>query len=116
MRPDIAIVDRLIEHRISLEALYLKDFTNEKSQEMRFRLALIGAWHLGETFAKRQQIRKVLREAYDKASAAVHTGEAPVGAHATLKKAREVCRKGILKLLRKGPPADWGNLILGPDQ
>ena len=116
MRPGLAIVDRLIELRIALEALYLKDFTNEKSQEMRFRLALIGAWHLGETFARRQQIRKVLRDAYDKASGAVHTGEAPAGANATLKKARKLCREGILKLLREGPPADWGNLILGPDQ
>lgn len=88
MRPDIAVVDGLIELRIALEALYLKDFTNEKSQEMRFRLALFGAWHLGETYAKRQEIRKILRDAYDKASGAVHTGEAPVGADAVLMKAR----------------------------
>ena len=63
MRPSLAIVDRLIELRIALEALYLKDFANEKSQEMRFRLALIGDWHLGETYAKRLQIREVLRDA-----------------------------------------------------
>ena len=116
MRRDIAIVDSLIELRIALEALYLKDFTDEKSQEMRFRLALIGAWHLGETFARRQQIRKVLRDAYDKASGAVHTGEAPAGAQASLKKAGKLCREGILKLLKEGPPVDWGDLILGPDQ
>ena len=116
MRPNSAVVDRLIELRIALEALYLKDFTSENSQEMRFRLALIGAWHLGETFARRQQIRKVLRDAYDKASGAVHTGEAPVGAISVLKEAQKLCREGILKLLREGPPADWGNLILGPDQ
>ena len=116
MRPGLAIVDRLIELRIALEALYLKDFTDERSQEMRFRLALIGAWHLGETYARRQQIRKVLRDAYDTASGAVHTGEAPAGADTNLKKARNLCREGILKLLREGPPADWGNLILGPDQ
>ena len=116
MRPRFAIVDRLIALRIALEALYLKNFTNEKSQEMRFRLALIEAWHLGETFARRQQIRKVLCDAYDTASGAVHTGEAPAGADETLKKAGKLCREGILKLLREGPPADWGNLILGPDQ
>ena len=83
MRPRFAIVDRLIALRIALEALYLKNFTNEKSQEMRFRLALIEAWHLGETFARRQQIRKVLCDAYDTASGAVHTGEAPAGADET---------------------------------
>ena len=116
MRPGIAIVDQLIELRIALEALYLKDFTNERSQEMRFRLALFGAWHLGETFARRQAIRKTLRDAYDKASGAVHTGEVPVGAHATLKKARNLCREGILKLLEEEPLVDWGDMILGPDQ
>ena len=116
MRPGLAIVDRLIELRIALEALYLKDFANENSQEMRFRLAVIGAWHLGDTYAKRQQVRKILRDAYDKASGAVHTGEVRVGADAALMKARKLCREGILKLLREGPPADWGNLILGQDQ
>ena len=116
MRPSLAIVDRLIDLRIALEALYLKDFTGEKSQEMRFRLALIGAWHLGETHARRQEIRKGLRDAYDMASRAVHTGETPVKADATLKEAGTLCREGILKLLREGPPADWGNLILGPGQ
>ena len=114
-RPRIEVVDRLIELRIALEALYLKDFTDENSQEMRFRLALIGAWHLGETFARRQKNRKVLRDAYDKASGAVHTGVAPVGADASLKEAGMLCREGILKLLREGPPANWGDLILGPD-
>ena len=116
MRRDFAIVDKLIELRIALEALYLKDFTNERNQEMRLRLALIGAWHLGETFARRQQIRKVLRDAYDTASGAVHTGEAPAGADVSLKEAGKLCREGILKLLREGQPADWGNLVLGPDQ
>lgn len=116
MRRDSAVVDKLIELRIALEALYLKDFTNERSQEVRFRLALFGAWHLGETFTRRQEIRKVLRDAYDEASGAVHTGEAPVGARATLKKARALCREGILKLLEEEPPVDWGDMILGPDQ
>ena len=35
-----------IDLRIALESLYLRDFANEHSQEMRFRLALFGAWHL----------------------------------------------------------------------
>ena len=48
-----APTDRFIDLRIALESLYLKDFANELSQEMRFRLALFGAWHLGaDTAAK----------------------------------------------------------------
>ena len=87
-----------------------------QSQEMRFRLALFGAWHLGKSFERRKKIRKVLRDAYDIASGAVHTGEAPQGAHEKLKEARNYCRDGILKLLAVGAPEDWGDLILGSDQ
>ena len=67
--------DRYIDLRIALEAIYLKDFANERSQEMRFRLALCGAWHLGADFEERRSIRRALRDAYDTASKAVHEGE-----------------------------------------
>ena len=113
LRPNISLADQLIELRIAMEALYLKDFTNERSQEMRFRLALFGAWHLGETFASRKSIRKTLRDAYDHASGAVHAGEAPASARTVLKAARNLCRDGILKLLEGRSPDDWGDLILG---
>ena len=42
------LMDQFIDLRIALEALYLKDFKGEHSQEMKFRLALFGAWHLGK--------------------------------------------------------------------
>ena len=69
--------DKYIDLRVALEAIYLKDFMNEHSQEMRFRLALFGAWHLGADFEERRSIRKGLRDAYDTASKAVHEGELP---------------------------------------
>ena len=112
-RPDARLEDRYIDLRIALESLYLKDFVTEHSSEMRFRLSLFGAWHLAEDLEERRRIRKVLRDAYDTASAAVHLGEVPRGRAGTLSAAQELCRQGILRLLFDGPPRDWGDLILG---
>ena len=112
-RPYTRPVDAYIDLRIALESLYLKDFTNEHSQEMRFRLALFGAWHLGADLDERRSIRKILRDAYDTASGAVHVGEVPGDERANLSDAQDLCRQGILKLLLEGPPQDWGELILG---
>ena len=46
MVEDSELADRFIDLRIAIEAIYLQDFTNERSQEMRFRLALAarGIW------------------------------------------------------------------------
>ena len=105
--------DRYIDLRIALETLYLKDFANEQSPEMRFRLSLFGAWHLGSTLEERRDIRKTLRDAYDTASGVVHSGEVSSKSKDCLEEAQELCRLGILKLLREGPPEDWGDLVLG---
>ena len=95
---------------------YLKDFANEHSQEMRFRLTLFGAWHLSANLDERRSIRKTLRDAYDMASKAVHVGEVAGNEHANLlPDAQNLCRRGIYKLLREGQPQDWGDLILGAD-
>lgn len=109
------LVDQFVDLRMALEALFLRDFANERSQEMRFRLSLFGAWFLGQDFEDRRRIRKVLRDAYDAASGAVHTGTIDVipENRALLGDAQSLCRDGILKLLRDGPPADWGDLVLG---
>ena len=109
-----SLVDRYIDLRISLEALYLKDFTDEKTtQEMRFRLALFGAWHLGDDFKERQSIRKKLRDCYDRASAAVHGSSITYDSESLLFDVQQLCRKGIQKVLLQGSPEDWGDLILG---
>ena len=109
------LVDQFVDLRMALEALYLRDFANEYSQEMRFRLALFGAWFLGNDFQDRQRIRKTLRDAYDRASGAVHTGDVdPTPENRTLLvEAQSLCRQGISKLLKQGFPADWGDLVLG---
>ena len=109
------LVDQFVDLRMALEALYLKDFTNERSQEMRFRLALFGAWFLGENLQDRKRIRIALRNAYDRASGAVHTGNIDYNEEnrGVLAEAQELCRQGVLKLLKEGYPADWGDLVLG---
>ncbi len=110
------LVDQFVDLRMALEALFLRDFTNEHSQEMRFRLSLVGAWFLGQDFEDRRRIRRVLRDAYDTASGAVHTGNITITDvnYALLADAQGLCREGILKFLRDGPPTDWGDLVLGP--
>ena len=115
MLENAELEDRYIDLRIALEAIYLKDFANERSQEMRFRLALCAAWHLGVDFEERRSIRRALRDAYDMASKAVHEGELPKASQPTLSTAQNLCRRGMLKLLREGPPDDWGDLVLGAE-
>ena len=111
------LADQFIDLRITLEALYLKDFKGEQSQEMRFRLALFGAWHLGANVNERKKIRKTLRDTYDIASKAVHGGnlEFSEGNRSLLAEGQRLCRLGILKILKEGGPDDWGELILGSD-
>ena len=111
------LADRFIDLRIALESLYLKDYPNGYRQEMRFRLALFGAWYLSTDFEDRKRILKKLREAYDAASGAVHSGDLDftVENQKLLSDGQDLCRRGILKLLREGPPPDWGDLILGAE-
>ena len=113
-----SLADRFIDLRIALESLYLRDFLNEQSQEMRFRLALFGAWHLGTDYEDRRTIRKKLRDAYDTASKAVHSGhvESTQENRDLLSDAQALCRRGALRLLKDGAPQDWGDLILGADE
>ena len=107
--------DKFIDLRIALESLYLKDFVNEYSQEMRFRLPLFGAWYLGSDIEDRRWIRKRLRDAYDVASGSVHSGvvEDTAENRELLSDSQDLCRRGILKILRDGHPPDWGDLVLG---
>ena len=112
-RAYVRLEDAFIDLRIALESLYLKDSVNERSQEMRFRLTVFGAWQLAENFDERRSIRKTLSAAYDMASKAVHPKEVLCDAQAGLSDAQKICRRGKLKLLCDGSPPVWGNLVLG---
>ena len=110
----ITITDQFIELRIALEALYLKGI----DQELGFRLATRGAWHLGVDFSERREYQKTLRDAYYHASKAVHGGAVKNTEknRKLLTAAQDLCRKGILKRLDESKEPDdhyWNELILG---
>lgn len=111
------LADKFIDLRIALESLYLQNFRNEgnRTAEMRFRLALFGAWYLGSDLQERRDIRKKLIDVYDRASAAVHSGQVEDSEENfnLLTTGQNLCRQGILKFLTDGPPANWGDLVLG---
>ena len=115
--PSRTFTDQFIDLRIALEGLYLKDFLGEYSQEMRFRLPLFGAWHLGANFDERKKIRKTLRKIYDVASGAVHSGELEYSEEnaSLLARAQQLCLQGIETILDEGFPGDWSELILGSE-
>lgn len=112
-----------------MESLYLRDFQNEHSQEMGFRVALFGAWHLGADLEERRTLRKTLRDAYGAASRAVHYGDVDSGRSARRKRedpagrwrehekllseTQGILRRGLLAVIANGPPPDWGDLVLG---
>ena len=105
------LADRFIDLRIALECLFLHQ---QPGPELKFRLAVNGAWLVGESGADRRWVWETLRSAYDLASNAVHQGTVKDNKknRVALEKALAVCRKGILKVLGEGSIADWTDLIL----
>ena len=112
--PNARLEDRYIDLRIALETLYLRDLGDKYRGELRFRLALTGAWHLGTGAAERERIRKALLDAYDAASGVVHAGVVPRKTPgSTLSEGQALCRRGLLKLLEEGGPPNWSALLVG---
>ncbi len=107
-----SLTDQLIDLRIALEALFVPDGSN---QELRFRLALHGAWFLGSDFKDRKRIFGTLRDVYDLTSKAVHAGEVNLKAsNQTLtEEGQSLCRAAILKRLDQTEEPDWEDTILG---
>ena len=111
------VTDRFIDLRIALESLFLPQ---RPDQELKFRLAISGAWLLGEDAADRRRVWEILRTTYDVASTAIHGGninkKLQNGSAETLSEALAVCHRGILRVLRDGPVKNWTDLILqNPD-
>ena len=104
-------MDKFIDLRIALEALYLERLEGE----MGFRLATYGAWHLGRSLAERREYRAVLRKAYQVSSKAVHSGELSNTEQTRdlLAQAQDLCRRGILRRLGEKQKPKWENIILG---
>ena len=104
-------LDKLIELRIALEALYEIGGLNEKG----FRIATYGAWHLGKDFEERREYRDTLRKVYDDSSRAVHAGKLKHAAKnpELISSAQVICREGILKRLEEAERPRWDEIILG---
>ena len=108
-------VDPFIDLRIALEALFLKNFDTKNRGELKFRLALYGAWYLGENYEERKNIKKTLADAYVEASKAIH-GDQPKRSEQWLElltRAQSLCREGILKFLEQGFKSGWDQIVLG---
>ena len=106
-----ALEDKLIDLRIALEALYMQNAQGE----IRFRTAMNGAWHLGETFDERLRRYETLNKVYDDASKVVH-GNTLKDHGASLERleaAQNICRQGILKIIGDGEYPDWKEVVLG---
>lgn len=103
--------DKFIDLRIALEALYLKDGFGE----LKYRMAINCAWHLGSDFETRRSYFKKLRELYNTASKAVH-GKGINYSDETrdiLASAQDICRNGILRRLKEDKEPNWEKLVLG---
>ena len=110
-KKEISQEDKLIELRIALEALYLRG----EGSEMSYRMATRGAWHLGDSLEERKVIFSTLKVAYSLASTIVHARKTKATGFEqsrTLEDGQDMCRKGILKVLRNGEP-NWDELVFG---
>ena len=109
---DVQSMDRLIDLRIALEALYI----DSDQGELSFRLALTGAHHLGASFEERKAIQGSLRRFYDLSSRAIHGTEIS-GLKAVdrtaVEQATKLCRDGIVKVVETKNRPDWRDLLLG---
>ena len=108
---DMLLVDKSIDLGIALESLYLGGIRDE----LRFRLALHAAWHLGTNVTERERLMRDFREVYDLRSSAVHSGsvEDTKTARGVLSRAQEFCRWAIIDIISRGRFPDWNKLVLG---
>ena len=105
------LVEKSIDVRIALEALFCK---GEANTERSLRLALGGAWYLGNDASERVQYFETLKKAYGICSKAVPTGflKEETSTRALLSN-QDICRKALLKRLDEGGEPDWTRLVLG---
>ena len=116
------IVDSIIDLGIAFEVLYVPDSSRG---EIRFKLAVRAAWHLGSDKEDRFELLKQFKQIYDYRSQAVHSGqlappvkfgEEEVSMSQFIARTRDICRKSIVKVLEDERFPDWNSLILGSDK
>ena len=112
-------VDKIIDLGIAFEALYVPD---SGRGEIRFKLAVRAAWHLGKDKDDRNKLLTKFKQIYDHRSNAVHSGKLDekvkfggerIPISEFIEKAQDLCRESIMKILEDGQYPDWNDLILG---
>ena len=105
------LVDDSIDIRIALETLF---YAEGENTELSLRLALRGAWYLGNDAGERSEYFEALKKAYKMCSGAVHTGSLSYRPENRdlLGKAQDICRKALLKRIDQGSAPDWTALVL----
>lgn len=106
-------VDVFINLGTALESLFLGDIRYKG--ELRFRLALHAAWHLGSDAQERISLKREFARIYDLRSAAVHRGtlkDTDVSPEFTAR-AQKLCLKSITKIIQAGKFPDWNQLVMG---
>ena len=108
--------DQLIELRIALESVLLSDDRGAIGEKSH-RLAIRGAWLLGETFEQRKKYFRSLREAYGFASNVLHAGrlkkQKEEARARVLNEAQDICRDTIMRIAEAKAMPDWTDIILG---
>ena len=114
--------DKIIDLGIAFEALYL--FDRDGNSELSFQFRLRASWCLGIDKANREMLIDEFKAIYTLRSKAVHSGavpkkikvrkgEEPTDTSKIIKRAQDLCRQSILKILEDGKFPDWNDLILG---
>ncbi len=109
--PGASPEDRVVDLRIALESLY----PNSGAGEIGFRLAITGARHLETSLEKRREIRTTLTDFYGLASRIIHGTELNQVRNPDtelVKRARRVCRDGILRIVEEKHQPNWSDLLL----
>lgn len=98
-----------------MQCLYLHDVR----EELRYRLGLRVARHLGDSLQSREDYTDGMRRLYDARSKAVHSGTAiptdPVKFETLielLKQTQEWYREGIRRIITQGDIPKWEKLVL----
>lgn len=108
--------DQLVELRIAMESVLLSDDKGAVG-EKRHRLAIRGAWLLGETLDQRKAYFRSLRDAYDFASNVLHSASLKKQDEekraSALNEAQDICRAAILRIAEDQAMPDWTDVILG---
>jgi hypothetical protein len=112
-RNHVSAVDRAIDLGIAIEMTMLHGIDDRS--ELKYRTAVNGAWLLGKTPSDRERIFKVLREAYNARSKAVHSGQLPAKKDygAILAGADRHCADALRAILAVGKFPKWETLIMG---